>query len=212
MSEKIVPIRRALLSVSDKRGLTELARTPRLSGRRAAGQRRDAERHRRDSGSRSRRSPTTPDSPRSWAAGSRRSIPRSTRESSPAATSPTIWPRSRLRASRRSTGGRQPLPVRGHGRPGDATLEDAIENIDIGGPTLIRAAAKNHDHVAVLTGPDQYGGLIAAIRRRGGTRLEDRRDWPGGLPADGRVRPGGRRLPRPPFRRDTQATRLSRAP
>ena len=35
----------------------------------------------------------------------------------------------------------------------DATLDDAIENIDIGGPTLIRAAAKNHEHVAVLTEP-----------------------------------------------------------
>ncbi len=33
---------------------------------------------------------------------------------------------------------------------------DCIENIDIGGPALIRAAAKNHDHVAVLTDPAQY--------------------------------------------------------
>jgi phosphoribosylaminoimidazolecarboxamide formyltransferase / IMP cyclohydrolase len=57
----------------------------------------------------------------------------------------------------------------------DATLADAIENIDIGGPTLIRAAAKNHDHVAVLTGPDQYVGAMATIRERGGTSLEDRR-------------------------------------
>jgi len=36
------------------------------------------------------------------------------------------------------------------------TLDDAIENIDIGGPSLIRAAAKNHEHVAVLTDPSQY--------------------------------------------------------
>ena len=35
----------------------------------------------------------------------------------------------------------------------DATFAEAVENIDIGGPTLIRAAAKNHEHVAVLTEP-----------------------------------------------------------
>ena len=37
-----------------------------------------------------------------------------------------------------------------------AADDDCIENIDIGGPALIRAAAKNHDFVAVLTEPDQY--------------------------------------------------------
>ncbi len=57
----------------------------------------------------------------------------------------------------------------------DATLADAIENIDIGGPTLIRAAAKNHDHVAVLTDPDQYARLIASLREQGGTTLAERR-------------------------------------
>jgi phosphoribosylaminoimidazolecarboxamide formyltransferase/IMP cyclohydrolase len=57
----------------------------------------------------------------------------------------------------------------------DATLADAIENIDIGGPTLIRAAAKNHEHVAVLTDPDQYAGVIAALNEHGGTTLADRR-------------------------------------
>ena len=39
----------------------------------------------------------------------------------------------------------------------------AIENIDIGGPTLIRAAAKNHDWVAVVVTPDRYDTIIAAI-------------------------------------------------
>ncbi len=52
--------------------------------------------------------------------------------------------------------------------------EDCIENIDIGGPALIRAAAKNHDHVAVLTSPAQYEAVIAEIRA-GGTRLATRR-------------------------------------
>ena len=37
-----------------------------------------------------------------------------------------------------------------------APVDECIENIDIGGPALIRAAAKNHDFVAVLTEPEQY--------------------------------------------------------
>ncbi len=56
-----------------------------------------------------------------------------------------------------------------------ATFADAIENIDIGGPSLIRAAAKNHAHVAVATSPDQYDELIVALRGPGGTTLEQRR-------------------------------------
>jgi len=57
----------------------------------------------------------------------------------------------------------------------DATFADAVENIDIGGPTLIRSAAKNHEHLAVLSRPDQYPSLIASIQERGGTTLEHRR-------------------------------------
>jgi phosphoribosylaminoimidazolecarboxamide formyltransferase/IMP cyclohydrolase len=57
-------------------------------------------------------------------------------------------------------------------RPG-CTREDAIENIDVGGPTMIRAAAKNHHHVAVLTDPGQYGELLAELARHdGATTLE----------------------------------------
>jgi len=41
--------------------------------------------------------------------------------------------------------------------------DTAIENIDIGGPTMVRSAAKNHAHVAVLTDPDQYDGFLAAL-------------------------------------------------
>ncbi|ABQ29256.1 MULTISPECIES: bifunctional phosphoribosylaminoimidazolecarboxamide formyltransferase/IMP cyclohydrolase [Acidiphilium] len=53
-------------------------------------------------------------------------------------------------------------------------FETCVENIDIGGPALIRAAAKNHDSVAVLTSPAQYDDLIAALAA-GGTTLEQRR-------------------------------------
>ena len=51
---------------------------------------------------------------------------------------------------------------------------DCIENIDIGGPALIRAAAKNHDFVTILTEPAQYGDLIGALAA-GGTTLDLRR-------------------------------------
>jgi phosphoribosylaminoimidazolecarboxamide formyltransferase/IMP cyclohydrolase len=47
-------------------------------------------------------------------------------------------------------------------------LPEAIENIDIGGPTLVRAAAKNYGGVAVVTDPDDYGAVIAELRARGG--------------------------------------------
>ncbi len=52
--------------------------------------------------------------------------------------------------------------------------EDAIENIDIGGPAMVRAAAKNHADVAVLTDPAQYEGLLAALDA-GGIDAELRR-------------------------------------
>jgi phosphoribosylaminoimidazolecarboxamide formyltransferase/IMP cyclohydrolase len=50
-----------------------------------------------------------------------------------------------------------------------------IENIDIGGLALIRAAAKNHDFVTVLTEPDQYQPVLDDIARHGGTTLALRR-------------------------------------
>jgi phosphoribosylaminoimidazolecarboxamide formyltransferase/IMP cyclohydrolase len=47
-------------------------------------------------------------------------------------------------------------------RPG-ATLDELVEEIDIGGPAMIRAAAKNHVSVAVVTSPDQYEEVVAAL-------------------------------------------------
>ena len=46
----------------------------------------------------------------------------------------------------------------------DATIDDAIENIDIGGPAMIRAASKNHDGVAVVVDPDDYDGVLTSLR------------------------------------------------
>lgn len=54
-----------------------------------------------------------------------------------------------------------------------ADYATAMENIDIGGPALIRAAAKNHEWVAVVVSPDRYGDVIEAIRS-GGTTAEFR--------------------------------------
>jgi phosphoribosylaminoimidazolecarboxamide formyltransferase/IMP cyclohydrolase len=58
----------------------------------------------------------------------------------------------------------------------DCRLEDAIENIDIGGPTMLRAAAKNYGGVAVLVDPADYTRVLAEIRATGGvadaTRFE----------------------------------------
>ncbi len=46
----------------------------------------------------------------------------------------------------------------------DCDLETAIENIDIGGPTMIRAAAKNHTDVTVLVDPDDYNSVLAELK------------------------------------------------
>jgi phosphoribosylaminoimidazolecarboxamide formyltransferase / IMP cyclohydrolase len=50
----------------------------------------------------------------------------------------------------------------------DCTLENAVENIDIGGPAMLRAAAKNYAGVAVVVDPADYAGVLAEIRAGGG--------------------------------------------
>ncbi len=47
----------------------------------------------------------------------------------------------------------------------DVGMDEAIENIDIGGPALLRAAAKNWHHVAVLSDPEDYAGVLAELER-----------------------------------------------
>ncbi|RMF44337.1 MAG: bifunctional phosphoribosylaminoimidazolecarboxamide formyltransferase/inosine monophosphate cyclohydrolase, partial [Deltaproteobacteria bacterium] len=51
----------------------------------------------------------------------------------------------------------------------DCSLEDAIENIDIGGPTMLRSAAKNNRSVTVLVDPDDYGRVLEEMRASGGS-------------------------------------------
>jgi phosphoribosylaminoimidazolecarboxamide formyltransferase/IMP cyclohydrolase len=54
----------------------------------------------------------------------------------------------------------------------DAALEELIENIDIGGPTMIRSAAKNWQDVAVVTSPSQYDSILTELRESGGVSKE----------------------------------------
>lgn len=58
----------------------------------------------------------------------------------------------------------------------DTTWEQAIENIDIGGPTLVRAAAKNHAYVTVIVNPQRYAQVMAELRSRGEVPAELRRE------------------------------------
>jgi len=56
----------------------------------------------------------------------------------------------------------------------DCALADAIENIDIGGPTLLRAAAKNFQDVTVIVDPTDYDQVLSEIRESGNTALKTR--------------------------------------
>jgi phosphoribosylaminoimidazolecarboxamide formyltransferase / IMP cyclohydrolase len=63
--------------------------------------------------------------------------------------------------------------VSGH----DVPAEVAIENIDIGGPTMIRAAAKNHEGVAVVVKPESYDAVCAELEENGGEISASTRHW-----------------------------------
>ena len=51
----------------------------------------------------------------------------------------------------------------------DCTFEQAIENIDIGGPTMVRSAAKNHAHVAVVVDPEDYATVTEELTANSGS-------------------------------------------
>src|SRR5436190_1515267 len=51
----------------------------------------------------------------------------------------------------------------------NVTFAEAIENIDIGGPSMIRSAAKNHRYVLVVTSPDRYEKVLGDLREHGGS-------------------------------------------
>jgi len=56
-----------------------------------------------------------------------------------------------------------------------ADRDTIIENIDIGGPSMVRSAAKNHAHVAIVTDPADYSALLEQLDAQGGTTLEFRK-------------------------------------
>ncbi len=82
------------------------------------------------------------------------------------ASRPSIWSSSTSTRSRRLS-------------PRARRCDEIIENIDIGGPSMVRAAAKNHAYVAIAADPADYAPIIAELRRqRGATTTETRRCWP----------------------------------
>ena len=56
----------------------------------------------------------------------------------------------------------------------DCTYQEAIENIDIGGPAMLRAAAKNHTDVTVLVDPADYAGVLSELDANGDTSIDTR--------------------------------------
>jgi phosphoribosylaminoimidazolecarboxamide formyltransferase/IMP cyclohydrolase len=59
----------------------------------------------------------------------------------------------------------------------DVTEREAVENIDIGGPTMIRAAAKNHNAVAVIVEPEAYDAVLEEMRSSDGEISTETRQW-----------------------------------
>lgn len=53
----------------------------------------------------------------------------------------------------------------------DVTIEEAIENIDIGGPTMVRSAAKNHAYVTIVVDPGDYDLILDEISKFGGGHI-----------------------------------------
>ena len=56
----------------------------------------------------------------------------------------------------------------------EVSLEDAIEKIDIGGPTMVRAAAKNYQDVGIIVNPARYASVLAELRETGDLSLQTR--------------------------------------
>jgi phosphoribosylaminoimidazolecarboxamide formyltransferase/IMP cyclohydrolase len=59
----------------------------------------------------------------------------------------------------------------------DVDEDDAVENIDVGGPTMVRAAAKNHRYVAVVVKPESYDAVLAELQESDGEISGETRHW-----------------------------------
>ena len=229
-AERNIPFpRRALLSVSDKTGLVELGRglvghgfelvstggTARalrdagLAGHRRGGRdrlARDARWAGQDPPSAGPRRPPGRSPSRATTAGSSwtRRSPRS-----------SSWSSTSIRSPPRSSG------------PG-ISIDELIEEIDIGGPSMVRAAAKNHANVAIVTSPARYGDILAALEAARasttacGARSRSRRSrtprrttpgsprrCPGGWPRPDCIDAAGRSVPGHPHDRPREGRHAS---
>ena len=101
-------------------------------------------------------------------AGSRRCTRGSTAASWPCATIPTTWTPSRQDIAPIDLVVCNLYPFEDTVARPESTHEDIVENIDIGGPTLVRAAAKNYHDVAVVTDPAQYRAVSEELRTNSG--------------------------------------------
>lgn len=167
-----LPIRRALLSVSDKAGIVELARALAAQGCAlisTGGTRAALE----EAG--------LPVTEVSAVSGNPEAFGGRMKTISFAIESALLFDRERDTAEAAALGV-QPIdlvacnlyPFARHAAAG-AELANLIEQIDIGGPTMVRAAAKNHRWVAVLTSPDQYPAVISELQVNGGTLTAETR-------------------------------------
>ena len=126
-------------------------------------------------------------------------------------TDDAVLARARHRARSTSSSSTSIRSRRRSRRPA-ARIEEAIENIDIGGPSMVRAAAKNHERVTVVVDPVDYGTVLAEIEREGGSVSAETRRRAGGqgVRAHRRVRRGDRGLPRPRRRAAAPRARFPR--
>ncbi|MDR1730502.1 MAG: bifunctional phosphoribosylaminoimidazolecarboxamide formyltransferase/IMP cyclohydrolase [Synergistaceae bacterium] len=65
-------------------------------------------------------------------------------------------------------------PFRRYAADPDASWEDLIENIDIGGPSMVRSAAKNHEDVLIVVHPEDYDGVLTRLQTTGDCPKEER--------------------------------------
>ena len=169
-----VAIRRALVSVYDKTGLEDLVRGLDRAGVAlvsTGGSAALIESVGRagDPGGGADRLPRVPRRPgQDPAPGGARGDPRGP----PPGDAPRPARRPRDRAVR--PGGLQPLPVRRHRRLGRHARTSASSRSTSAGPSMVRAAAKNHPSVAIVTSPSRYADVLAAVAA-GGFTLADRK-------------------------------------
>ena len=180
-STRSPPARCSGRQVSDKRGIVEFARGLADLGRRAGLDRRHRARAGRSRARRPRdRGPHR--LPRDHGRARQDAAPEALRgRCSRCATTPSTCARRPSTTSSSSTWSAS-TSIRSSAPPARASASDAevIENIDVGGPTMIRAAAKNHAYTAVVTSPESYDAILDELRElaTGGSRCRRARASP----------------------------------